>query len=104
MTNVIADVNNVGNTVDAQGHEYLSLVEAHREGGKVGHRVLFRLGEAAALRSSGELDRVIAALSAHAEGRWLPVDMLAAARRPAAAGHRSARPRDRHVARRLPVP
>ncbi len=31
-------------------YEYLTLVEAVREGGKVGHRVLFRLGEAEALR------------------------------------------------------
>ena len=66
-----------------KSYEYLSLVEAYRDGGKVGHRILFRLGEAAALRSSGELDRIIAALSAHAEGRWLPVDMLAAESAPA---------------------
>ena len=31
---------------DNKTYEYLSLVEAVREGGKVGHRVLFRLGEA----------------------------------------------------------
>jgi hypothetical protein len=59
-------------------YEYLSLVEAVREGGKVRHRVLFRLGEAGALRRSGELDRIIAALQAHAEGRWVPADRLAA--------------------------
>lgn len=34
-------------------YEYLSLVEATRDGAKVGHRVLFRLGEASTLRSSG---------------------------------------------------
>jgi hypothetical protein len=51
---------------------------AVREGGKVRHRVLFRLGEAGALRRSGELDRIIAALQAHAEGRWVPADRLAA--------------------------
>ena len=66
-----------------KSYEYLSLVEAHREGGKVGHRTLFRLGEAGVLRSSGELDRIIAALSAHAEGRWLPIDTLAAESAPA---------------------
>lgn len=64
-------------------YEYLSLVEAVRDGGKVGHRVLFRLGEATALRSSGELDRIIAALSAHAEGRWLAADTLAVESAPA---------------------
>jgi hypothetical protein len=64
-------------------YEYLSLVEASRDGGKVGHRVLFRLGEAGALRATGELDRIIAALFAHAESRWLPVDQLAADTAPA---------------------
>ena len=66
-----------------KSYEYLSLVEAQRDGGKVGHRVLFRLGEAAALRTSGELDRIIAALSAHAAGEWLPADRLAAEAAPA---------------------
>lgn len=48
-------------------YEYLTLVEAVREGGKVGHRVLFRLGEAEALRRSGELERIVAALQAHCD-------------------------------------
>jgi hypothetical protein len=64
-------------------YEYLSLVEAVREGGKARHRVLFRLGEAGGLRRSGELDRIIAALRAHAEGRWVPADNLAAETAPA---------------------
>lgn len=64
-------------------YEYLSLVEASRDGAKVGHRTLFRLGEAGALRRSGELDRIIASLSAHAEGCWLPADRLAAEAAPA---------------------
>lgn len=50
---------------DNKIYEYLSLVEAVREDGKVGHRVLFRLGEAGGLRRSGELERIIAALRAH---------------------------------------
>ncbi|MDQ4046352.1 MAG: hypothetical protein M3127_03170, partial [Actinomycetota bacterium] len=50
---------------DNKTYEYLSLVEAVREGPKVGHRVLFRLGEAGGLRRSGELERIIAALRAH---------------------------------------
>lgn len=61
-----------------KSYEYLSLVEAVRDGSKTGHRVLFRLGEATALRASGELDRIIAALEAHAERPWLPVDELTA--------------------------
>ena len=48
-------------------YEYLSLVEAVREGGKAAHRVLFRLGEAEALRATGELERIVAALQAHCD-------------------------------------
>ncbi len=47
-------------------YEYLSLVEAVREDGKPRHRTLLRLGEATALRNSGELDRIVTAL-----GRFL---------------------------------
>ena len=36
-----------------KSYEYLSLVEAVREGGKTGHRTLLRLGEVTALRESG---------------------------------------------------
>ncbi len=62
---------------DNKTYEYLTLVEAVRDGDKTGHRVLFRLGEAGALRASGQLDRIIAALQAHAERTWLPADELA---------------------------
>jgi transposase len=56
-------------------YEYLTLVEAVREGGKPRHRTLFRLGEVGALRSSGELERIVAALQAHVEGgRFEPVE------------------------------
>jgi transposase len=48
-------------------YEYLSLVEAERSGGKVGHRTLLRLGEVSELRASGQLERIIAALRAHLE-------------------------------------
>jgi transposase len=48
-------------------YEYLTLVEAVRDGGKVGHRVLFRLGEAEVLRRTGELERIVAALQAHCD-------------------------------------
>ncbi len=60
-------------------YEYLSLVEAVREGGKVGHRTLLRLGEVSALRESGQLDRIIAALVAHAQRPWTPLDEAEAA-------------------------
>jgi len=59
-------------------YSYLSLVEAVRVEGKVTHRTLLRLGEISELRSSGQLDRIIASLQAHAEGTWLPAGGLAA--------------------------
>ncbi len=59
-------------------YEYLSLVEAVREGGKVGHRTLLRLGEVSALRDSGQLDRIIAALRAHAQRPWAALDQASA--------------------------
>ncbi len=70
---------------DNKSYEYLSLVEAVRDGDRTGHRVLFRLGEASALRSSGQLDRIIAALQAHAQRSWLPVDEVAAEAAPGVA-------------------
>jgi transposase len=57
-------------------YEYLTLVEAVRDGERTGHRVLFRLGEASALRASGQLDRIIAALQQHAARPWLAADEL----------------------------
>src|SRR5918911_3983697 len=59
-------------------YEYLTLVEAVREGGKVGHRVLFRLGEAEALRRTGELERIVAALQAHCDTELVAARELAA--------------------------
>ena len=59
-------------------YSYLSLVEAVRVDGKVTHRTLLRLGEVSELRSSGQLDRIIASLQAHADGTWLPAGGLAA--------------------------
>ena len=46
-------------------YEYLSLVESVRTGAKTGHRTLLRLGEVTALRSSGQLERIVAALESH---------------------------------------
>jgi hypothetical protein len=64
-------------------YEYLALVEAVRDGDRTGHRVLFRLGEASALRASGQLDRIIAALQQHAARPWVPADELDAQAAPA---------------------
>jgi transposase len=55
-------------------YEYLTLVESVRVNGTNTHRTLFRLGEASALRETGELDRIIAALQAHAERRYVDLD------------------------------
>lgn len=67
-------------------YRYLSLVEAVREGGKNKHRTLLRLGEASQLAASGQLDRIIGALRAHAEGRWVDASEVAAGEAPAVGG------------------
>ncbi len=59
-------------------YTYLSLVEAGRVDGKVVHHTLLRLGEVTALRNSGQLDRIITALQAHADGTWLQAAALEA--------------------------
>jgi len=48
-------------------YEYLSLVEAVRDGERTGHRTLLRLGEVSALQASGQLARIVAALQRHLE-------------------------------------
>jgi len=63
---------------DDRIYEYLSIVEAYREGGKVRHQLIARLGEASELRATGQLDRIIAALRRHAEGTWLQASELSA--------------------------
>jgi len=64
-------------------YEYLSLVESVRDGHKVGHRTLLRLGEITALRRSGELERIVAALSAHMTGERVDAGAVAASGAPA---------------------
>ena len=64
-------------------YEYLSLVESVRDGSKVGHRTLLRLGEVTALRESGQLERVVAALEAHLNKERIDVGALAAEGAPA---------------------
>ena len=70
-----------------RSYEYLSLVEGYRdETGKPRQRTLFRLGEASRLRESGELDRIVEALTAHAERRYIDVEDLEAEGAPAIGG------------------
>ena len=64
-------------------YEYLSLVETVRKGSKIGHRTLLRLGEVTALRQSGQLGRIIAALERHLHKERVDVDSLAAEGAPA---------------------
>ncbi len=64
-------------------YEYLSLVESFRHGSKVGHRTLLRLGEVTALRESGQLERIVAALERHLVRERVDVGGLAAEGAPA---------------------
>ena len=59
-------------------YEYLSLVESVRDGSRVGHRTLLRLGEVTALRESGQLERIVAALERHLRRERVDVGALAA--------------------------
>ena len=59
-------------------YEYLSLVESVRDGSRVGHRTLLRLGEVTALRESGQLERMVAALERHLRRERVDVGALAA--------------------------
>jgi len=72
----------VKTTVKRRGeseYRYLSLVEAVRDGRRVTQRTLLRLGEVSELRDSGQLDRIIEALSRHAEGTWCQASSIWAA-------------------------
>lgn len=59
-------------------YEYLSLVESVRVEGRNTHRTLLRLGEVTALRASGELERVIAALENHLQRDQITVAAMTA--------------------------
>lgn len=67
-------------------YEYLSLVETVRDGAKIGHRTLLRLGEASGLRTSGQLERIVAALEAHLERERVDIGGLVAEDAPAVGG------------------
>ena len=67
-------------------YEYLSLVESVRDGAKTRHRTLLRLGEVTALRRSGRLDRIVAALEKHLEAERVDVAELSAEGAPALGG------------------
>jgi len=69
----------VKRTVKRRGdtsYEYLALVEAVRVEGRNTHRTLFRLGEVSELRESGQLDRIVKALAAYANGTYLEAGEL----------------------------
>ena len=67
-------------------YEYLSLVESVRDGAKTRHRTLLRLGEVTALRRSGRLDRIVAALVKHLDTERVDAGSLEADAAPAAGG------------------
>jgi hypothetical protein len=62
-------------------NEYLglSLVQTVRDGCRIGHRTVLRLGEVTALRDSGQLERIVAALEAHLHRERVDVSALVAA-------------------------
>ncbi len=64
-------------------YEYLSLVETVRDGERIGHRTLLRLGEVTTLRESGQLERIVAALESHLRRERVDVDDLVADDAPA---------------------
>ena len=67
-------------------YEYLSLAESVRDGVKTRHRTLLRLGEVTALRRSGRLDRIVAALEKHLDTERVDVGSLEADGAPAVGG------------------
>ncbi len=67
-------------------YEYLSLVESVRDGARTGHRTLLRLGEVTALRGSGQLGRIVAALESHLERERVDPSALEADSAPAVGG------------------
>lgn len=64
-------------------YEYLSLVETVRDGSRIGHRTLLRLGEVTALRESGQLERIVAALESHLRRERVDLDAVVAEDAPA---------------------
>jgi len=61
-----------------KSYEYLSLVEAVRDGERTGHRTLLRLGEVTALRESGQLERIVAALQRHLDDEAVAAEAFVA--------------------------
>ncbi len=57
-------------------YTYLSLVEAVRVDGKNTQRELLRLGEVGDLERTGQLNRIVAALSNYTDQHWVPADEL----------------------------
>jgi hypothetical protein len=71
---------------DDKTYEYLSLVETVRDGTKIGHRTLLRLGEVTWLRDTGQLERIVAALESHLERDLVDVAALDATDAPEVGG------------------
>ncbi len=55
-------------------YTYLSLVESVRVNGKKTHQTLLRLGEIGEPERSGQLDRIVAALSSYTERHWIAAE------------------------------
>jgi hypothetical protein len=66
-----------------KAYEYLSLVETVRDGARIGHRTLLRLGEVTALRESGQLERIVAALESHLRNERVDLGSVVAEGAPA---------------------
>lgn len=70
----------------AKSYTYLSLVEAVREGKRTKHRTVVRLGEVSALKASGQLERIVAALRSHLDDDLVAASGIAAETAPALGG------------------
>jgi hypothetical protein len=57
-------------------YTYLSLVESVRVNGKKTHQTLLRLGEIGELERSGQLDRIVAALSSYTTKHFVAAEVL----------------------------
>ena len=67
-------------------YTYLSLVEAVRVDGKNTQRELLRLGEVSDLERTGQLDRIVAALSNYTDQHWVPAEEIEGAGAPSLGG------------------
>ena len=66
-----------------KSYTYLSLVESVHVDGNKTHQTLLRLGEVGELERSGQLDRIVAALSSYTDSHLVSADDLEAEGAPA---------------------